>query len=733
MTYAVRALARLAGALIVVAFLSCCAFQMEPDVGLVDGALVGDGDSDSADMEEETPATDGDAETDQGLPDVGVSEMRAEYDFAAGRFTAENYTRVPFPYNYFTVADATKLNGIRLNLKHPENRTQDYFNTNTIDSGLIVVSERYIDHMNTLDGFASFGFVLVEMRPDVDPAGLPATPEESVTDGSLVWLLNVDSGSPSFGARAPIFVESREAKALDSADGTPGEHRFNYLRIRPVRPLDGQTTYAIVLRKGLMTKDGAPLGVSADFARVSGLWPLDEAADDYAILAAERERLAPLFATLKESFDLDAEDLLVAVDFTVQSTTSDLETITREYQAGNLIEPEVNLDSSDPPDGEVDIYTYSTYPDRFPGIPSSLNNPLVGGIIHGVYKAADWRLSTRPTEEQGGDSYRLSMPHDDEGNPVVQGTLDVPFLLILPTSDHPQPFPVVVIQHGIGNQKEGEIGLAPLFLEQGWAVLAPDFVYHGERSGFGYPPLTFINITYPLAAQASFKQAAADHVQLFRLLGSWSLDVFPSGGDGAPDLDGSRCAYLGISLGGIVGSITAGLAPEALGFVLNVGGAGLIDFVADFLEQYGITLVFPDYYMQQFATVAQTALEQGDGVNFTRFYTAPLGENYAPRAVLLQEAIPDDTVPNTVSENLARSASLPHLPPIAHDVYGSPPAASPVLRFGFSQFSPGDHNMIGSGNPDLRAEKERMHRQIVHFFDSLFTTGEGEIIDGTEK
>ena len=702
-----------------------------------DDTTDGDEAIETSDGDEETdiPAEDGDTEQEEeeSWPEPEIKDQRLELNLIGHTASSRRYNQTPFPWNYFTRTDDTSLTGLRLDLKPRTMISQEYVNTNMIDKAVTLMGEIYADHANRLNGFSTFGAVMVETTEPLSVESIPATAADSVTDDSLLWLLNMNPASPNYLKRHPFTATLREACKKD-ADGNVTEHFFYYLHLQPQVILEEKTTYMVVARKGMTTQGGEPLGISEDFAVLCGLSPVKESAKDAEELTEQKTRMAPLFTVLREEVGLPPWDLLLAFDFTTQASTHDLAVIAESLFSGAMGEPSVNLDSSDPADGVPDIYTYETYPSRFTGVSGELQDPSVGGIAHGVFRSTDFRLPAQPGEAYGGEDYAYSMIHDEQDNPVAVGEMDVPFILIYPTTDFPQPFPVVVMQHGIISKKEDLTRLAPRFTKLGIAVMTADFVYHGERDEGVYAATAFINITQPLAAQASFKQAAIDQLHQTYVLQNWTLDAFPQGGDGTPDLDGSKVAYLGHSLGAIVGAISAGINPVPVAWDLNVGGGGLQSFIMEFLAQYGLDSLYPTFYLDQFATLAQTILDQGDGISYAPFYAEPLEGNGSPRNLLLQESIPDETVPNLVTENLARTASLPQFPPIEHSVEGLSSASYPGSQFGFTQFFPGRHELlVAYTGEEMRVERERMFDQIIHFIQSAFETGVGEIIEGTPE
>ena len=240
--------------------------------------------------------------------------------------------------------------------------------------------------------------------------------------------------------------------------------------------------------------------------------------------------------------------------------------------------------------------------------------------------------------------------------------------------------------------------------------------------------LQFIDISYPWKAASAFKQAALEHVNLIMALKSANIDVYPLGDpDGVNDIDTEHIGYHGISLGGIVGGISTPLAQEIMGVAsLSVGGGGLIDFVEQFLQDYGIDTLFPIYYMDAFATIAQTILESGDAMHYAPL-TIPDGpDDLSKLQVFSQMAIDDDTVPNRVTENWARAAALTHMRPVERafgdlDQEDLPYDGGRIIM----QFDPASHNFVGSGEP----HSARVRGMIFHFFQSYFDTGVAEIAE----
>lgn len=137
----------------------------------------------------------------------------------------------------------------------------------------------------------------------------------------------------------------------------------------------------------------------------------------------------------------------------------------------------------------------------------------------------------------------------------------VPGVLTLPTANaHKPPFPVIVLMHGYMQDKENFIfaGFHKPFSEKGWATIAIDAPYHGERPGKLQDAFQTIE-----TSEQFYKQFVFD---IFRL-----LDYIET----LPELDKTRVGYFGISMGSILGSIVAGIDQRIRVMIFTLGGSDL--------------------------------------------------------------------------------------------------------------------------------------------------------------
>ena len=132
----------------------------------------------------------------------------------------------------------------------------------------------------------------------------------------------------------------------------------------------------------------------------------------------------------------------------------------------------------------------------------------------------------------------------------------VPALLALPANPKP-PLPCIVLMHGLGGSKEG---MKPFWVEltkAGYACFAIDAKFHGERpKGPGGQAF----LLYPYSGRDALAQTVVD---LRR-----GLDFLHT----RDDIDPKRIGYVGVSMGAILGSITAGVDDRIAAVALIVGG-----------------------------------------------------------------------------------------------------------------------------------------------------------------
>ncbi len=636
------------------------------------------------------------------------------------------FNRLPYPYDYFTKADPTTKTGLRLDMMSMKDMPVEFrgevLNTNLVDYGLYMF-DGYQESTNHLDGFSGYGGISLELSRSTDASLLPQTPEASIADDSLVWVIDIDENSPDAGKKYMMFAELKEAMEFDE-NYDPTVYLYTYLNLRPVNPLPERRKYAVLLRKGLTNTDGEELGPSEDFQIVADLADAPEDRSNLDLLLAERERMASVFTRIEDLTEVTRDQWLVAFDFTTQTTTHNVFYAEEGYRADTIEAAEPNFDPND--DGQPDLYAYQDYNDQsWPNFSSALKDPSVGKILRMTLELP-WFLQPNDSEDP---IIQNSIVTDENGDPTRMGSIEVPVVVVFPADTSKQPYPVVINQHGLSSAKEGQSSLTDEWTKEGWAVVYMDFIYHGERSPSSTSlPMEFINVAFPLQAAGSFQQSQIDLHRLIDVLHEWDYDIWPEGGDGKVDLDPERILYFGMSLGSIVGAPVVAGSPWVDCSVLDVGGAGLIDYVSSYLADYGLTDIWPEYRLVQFSNVAQNLLYPGDGIGYLQYFQNPRSEEFNTKTVLAIESINDETVPNNVTENMIRTGGFQLMKPVVRNVSLVEEIDAPAYGLVATQFEPESdwHNFFTRDTDVARTARA----QMLHFFKTCLESddGQGEVI-----
>jgi hypothetical protein len=256
---------------------------------------------------------------------------------------------------------------------------------------------------------------------------------------------------------------------------------------------------------------------------------------------------------------------------------------------------------------------------------------------------------------------------------------------------------VLVFQHGLGGQRRDMMAIANTAARRGYAVAAIEAVLlatrsldanaRGDkksevaRSGSTYTgPDGFIDqaddaigasgstdlfggLFRQAAMRDQFRQSVLDHITLLHLLqSSPSLDPLMAGAK----IDGTRVAYMGSSLGGILGSMIAGIEPGHSAYILNVPGAGVFGELAPNSPMIsglltGAAALFfglrkaqtpPHHPLSQ---IMQHLFDGGDPIAYVG--------SASPRNIVVIECLRDEILSNQSTEALARAMGIPVVTP----------------------------------------------------------------------
>ncbi len=461
-----------------------------------------------------------------------------------------------------------------------------------------------------LRGFGNFAPVLLRTSEPVDPASLPghfARLEKREGQWQLV--------------EREVDVKVMSDAFLGAAKTAPDLP--HYLFVRPRRALVDEG--ALVVLRGVKTASGALLGRGA-------AWDATKpAVKELAAALGVREADVLFVLPLRP---VDPRPGYRALAAFAKTTQPPVMIPPRAVTNGAVLG---RWDAQDPNQhGQLSPWLDAHF---------ARSSPHVGAVVVGTVGLRDARGENgrfRPNT--------LTAPQDA---PVVP----VRFVVTVPTGPKPTGgWRTVIGAHGMNSRNTPEVGndeafcveLAELFAAQGFACLGIDAPNHGPRGPF----LDFFDPKNLGALRDRFRQMHFDLMQLAHAAPTIDVD-----GDGQGDLS-ERLTYFGQSMGGIMGSGAVPFMDRVEAAVLNVPGGGLANIltgkgvvdsvallvVANTELSYGS--VEADAVLPVFRAVAQLFVDEGDGVVLAR--GAP-----ASQAVLVQEALGDQTVPNDTTEDLA--------------------------------------------------------------------------------
>ncbi|HEY2370938.1 MAG TPA: Ig-like domain-containing protein [Gaiellaceae bacterium] len=573
----------------------------------------------------------------------------------------------PFPSNLYTTPDATQLTGLQVGLPRPNCATQ-------------VSDCQDIAVLATLDGFDIQPRISIPFSGPIDLSTVTSKNIFLVGPGDHVIGINQAEWEP---ADDTLHVESNDQLAQD-------------------------TTYLLVVTRGVHAADGSPLSVT-DFRHDLNFGQ----AKDRGAAAYRKALLGALPMAMAGGADEGA--IADASLFTTQSITAISEKIRAQLQATPV---SFNLGTH----GERTVFPVSalaairlhrqigtaTFADSFvyaAGSPLQQLLAGVGTIAYGSYASPDYENANEVIPAVGTKT----------GVPAVQSVNNLEFSLWLPAGAAPAGgWPVAIFGHGFTDSKDGApLAVAGTLARNGIATIAINVVGHGGGPLGAYTAFLNNGATVTLTSggrgidqdgngtidstegvnaigaqslvgnRDGLRQTVIDLMQLVKELKA-GVDV---SGDGTADLSTSRIYYAGQSFGGIYGVQLLGLEPDIRAGVPNVPGGPITEIARlspSFRGLVGFSLLtrMPSVYnavpnppaLDNFneniplrnlpirvdtvpgASAIQTVLENdiwaqqaANPAAYAPFITAP---------VIIQFARGDETVPNPTTTAILRAGNL---------------------------------------------------------------------------
>ena len=514
----------------------------------------------------------------------------------------------------------------------------------------VEIVNRYIDAIESLDGFGTNGAVIARFSGAIDDGDLPTPAAAQDDPTAAVYLVDIDPASPRRGERIPLRFRFQSY-----AGWTIGDNWLSALPF-PGFPLAEHTTYALVITDRLHAAGGGTLVPDVDWLAVRE--PIAPAGADPAVTRA-RTRYAPLFAWLDEPGGDERADVVSAAVFTTQTVTRIM---------GDLRARVWQL----PAPTARDVVELSPNADFI--------------AFDGMYDAPNFQTGTVPyaSESDGGD-----IVYGEDGLPAVQVTEVLRFSFTIPKGPMPATgWPVALYAHGTGGDYHSYIGdrTANRLALEGIATFSIDQVLHGPRNPGGDPEINFFNFTNPLSARNNAIQGAVDDFSLLRL--ALGLRYEPGKGSQVmyPEVrfDPERVYFFGHSQGGATGPPFIAYEPLIKGAVLSGAGGDLYYALLNKTEPVDITSVVSsvvlDNPLDEFnpvLTLLQTWIERSDTINYGPLLarTPPprpdrSNETMAPKAIYQSMGIIDHFTPVPNIEALAVAIGGNLVGPVLEPVEG---------------------------------------------------------------
>jgi len=552
--------------------------------------------------------------------------------------------------------------------------------------------------LNTLDGFSTMGSLTTSFSKPLD-------------DGSIVLALDAEfedatdcvKNLPTLLSDASIGIADI-TDAMDPNDPTQLDPtRLGELKVigpdvfdvtfkqdqlivtpAPGRPLPPNRRYMVVLFDRLETHgDDNPIIVSPTFFLARSPFPLagqvdcapEELADDPDKVcwtsflpqllsnddAAQLEGLRSAYGAIFDNFTLfgiEREQVLLFFTFNTATTYAELASII-----------ETGLDTPNKPllwGGELQSPLSQDVKDLFGDSP-------MDGLAHVCVDCAvqaDILLSD-PDESDPDNPVMGHFQVDEEGLPEFSMGRKLPFIFTLPAGAG--PFEVVLFQHGLDGSREDVVDIASDLALAGFATVSIDAPLHGDHPvrTEGTASGTDFFTADVMAVRDNIREAVLDQYQITRFIREGRLTGFVRDelglDEGDDPLVTEHVHYLGVSLGGITGAVSAGMIDGFDKVALVTAGGHLMsifmdtpntDFkqpLVDALASLGIEDGTPEFL--QFVDFAQWALDRADPVNFGWVADAGTGIAVEDRFLVI-EAVGDDFIPNSTTEELHAAMSL---------------------------------------------------------------------------
>jgi hypothetical protein len=556
--------------------------------------------------------------------------------------------------------------------------------------------------LNQLDGFNIQPRISIPFDGAIDPA---------TVNNNTVFLIRIaDTSTPTTFNPQIVGINQVVWDTLT-----------NTLFVKSDQKLDQHTTYLLIVTKGVHDSAGDPIEADDSFVHFRHNLSFGQTKDPELksyrktlIDLLDDDALATLAPGLLPS------DIAVASVFTTGSVTATLEKIRDQVKAASAPTADFNLGTHGertvfPVASIVGILFGQQQNAVGPLNTVPVPTPALQVFPGAVSKIAFGKFSGKNFETSGGI---IPTVPTRTGVPVVQSTQDIFFNLFIPAGPRPATgWPVAIFSHGLGDNKNNSpLAVASTLAHNGVATLSINTVGHGfgpastltviqgtgatvlsaggrgvDQNSSGtfdsFEGLFALGAQIDIASRDGIQQTVADLMQVVRMI-QGGVDVENTG---SASLDANRIYMFGQSLGGIVGTVFMGIEPDIKAGVPVVAGGTLADaFRLSETNRPLVTLVlaarlpsllnggvggFTDntplrneppvinvvpgaMEIQRVADVFNWIAQAGDPTAWAPFIRKSPLPGQAAKAVIIQFARGDKTVPNPTTTAILRAGDL---------------------------------------------------------------------------
>ena len=579
---------------------------------------------------------------DEGIPEGDAEVVASEplvvpYDEHCDNLNPR-FCGLPWPSDRWVVPDEATVSGVRLN-----------YDPLAVPGG----TESFdVSFYNRLDGFSPSSQIvtLFDEPADLSGAAGPDDIAASLAADHPTVILDLQTGE-----RVPHWVEN------DARAQSPEE---TLLYLRPASRLAPGRAYAVAIR-GLSGQSGMPIAPSELFVAYRDGLPLAEPA-----LEARRAGMTPVFAAL-EAAGMERSGLISAWRFVTASDQSTRGTLMAMRAAALEALGNDGLGC-----------TVTSVEEDF----AKTGARRVRGTF-----TVPWFMTAPVTP--------AALVRDEAGLPILQGTEEVGFTLIVPASllASDTPGPLITWGHGLFGEAEGTVSGKELMAAMdasGSVVVGTD--WHGMSSkDLPFLATALIDVSKFYMVGENLMQGMINQIALTRtFLGTCREAPELLTPSGTSPIDPTRSHFVGGSQGSILGGTYLTVAPDIERGALIVGGANFSFMIERSIHFATFEAILAPVHKSRLIIGTLMALSQhvwdmGESAAWLGAAAEGL-EGVGPKRFVYLIAKNDAQVPNLSSDIAARIAGMSAINGSVRSPWGVPTIEPPVDGSGFIAFDVGD-------------------------------------------